>query len=145
MRFGIYHNAQRWIMQLHLLENKNHVAYQMILKRQFDKILSCLPEYILFRKQCRSRLAGFWQSYLIRFYSVFHAISESTVLIEISEMTWLENRSKSVISIYSAGQRLKCRPPDKRAKPKIILISQPKYMLCVSMGLFFRGTQNMLS
>ena len=38
---------------------------------------------------------------------IFHAASESTVLLEIMHLNWLVNESERAILIYLAGQALK--------------------------------------
>ena len=49
---------------------------------------------MFFRKQSRSRSAGFIRSQLIRIYTVFYAVKEFTILIEIIYMNSMENRSE---------------------------------------------------
>ena len=59
------------------------------------------------RNQCIFISDGFIRSHLITICTVFYAASESNLLIEITQLTWLVNRSECVKMIYSAEQGLR--------------------------------------
>ena len=75
----------------HTIIQLNGMVCQYMLSITISYLYTCT----LFRKQCRSRSAGFWGSQLIRIHTVSHQHNESILIVELYQIGSWYNLLKS--------------------------------------------------